>query len=358
MSSTINETAVVMPHLMIQSHTDWVHGIVHLHDGCHIITFSMDGPLRLCDLESGRQIGEDWQDVNGVGIWSMTLSPNGRIVASGCGDGKVRLWNVETRKVIAKWEGHTHVVGALSWSADGNQVLSGSWDGTARVWDVKSGKTVLTIKAGHKWVNAVIYSPDATKIATGGDDENAIKIWDARTGKLFKTLKHQYPVWSLAWTSDGKKLFSGSYGPIRMFDTAAWNQIAILEGHTKWVNAISLSGNERLLASASVDTTVRLWNLNTNLQVTPLLRHGDAVQCAAFSLDGNVLVTGCQNSNIYTWDIYAVLKEVGLQYLLPPGIDIVSMLTYRSRSLTDNVCCLIRHPKTTSNRRHLKAIRE
>jgi hypothetical protein len=46
------------------------------------------------------------------------------------------------------------------------------------------------------------------------------------------------------------------------------------------------------------------------------------VQCAAFSLDGNVLVTGCQNSNIYTWDIYAVLKEVGLQYLLPPGIDI------------------------------------
>lgn len=128
----------------------------------------------------------------------MALSPNGWTVASGCGDGKVRLWNVETRKVIAKWVGHTNSVGALCWSADGSRVLSGSWDGTARVWNVESGKNVLTIETGHEWVNVVIYSPNATKIATGGDKDkgkfwvNAVKIWDTKAGKLMKILDHQY----------------------------------------------------------------------------------------------------------------------------------------------------------------------
>jgi WD40 repeat protein len=64
---------------------------------------------------------------------------------------------------------------------------------------------VLTSKTGHYWVNAVIYSPGATKSATGGldvEENHAVKIWDAKTSKLFKALKQDNGVWSLAWTSD------------------------------------------------------------------------------------------------------------------------------------------------------------
>jgi WD40 repeat protein len=63
--------------------------------------------------------------------------------------------------------------------------------------------------------------------------------------------------------SDGKKLISGSYRQIRIFDTATWQQIAILKCHRHIVSAISLSPNNRLLASASNDSTVHLWNLDT-----------------------------------------------------------------------------------------------
>jgi WD40 repeat protein len=217
----------------------------------------------------------------------MALSPNGQIVASGYNDGTARLWDVEKRKVIAKWEGHTRLVGALCWSGDGKQVLSGSWDGTARVWDMKSGKTVLAIKTGHDWVNAVVYSPDATKITTGGRDKNALKIWDAKTGELFKTLKQDQGVWSLAWTSDGKKLITGSFW-IRIFDTTTWQQIAILRGHNHVVFYISLSPNERFLASASIDKTARLWNIDTNLPIGPPLQHKEYVHCASLSPDGNI----------------------------------------------------------------------
>jgi WD40 repeat protein len=114
----------------------------------------------------------------------------------------------------------------------------------------------------------------------------------------------------------GKKLISGSLGPIRIFDTATWQQIGVLEGHTDYVIGISLSSDNRLLASASWDRTARLWNLDTNLQVGPPLHHEQSLYSAALSPDGKVLVTACENNNAYAWDVYSILKEAGTEDLL------------------------------------------
>ncbi|KAG2739276.1 WD40 repeat-like protein [Suillus brevipes Sb2] len=329
MSSSTSKTPEIMPHQTMRGHTDRVHEVAHLPGGRRIITCSSDGSLRLWDLKSGTQIGEDWRDGNGR-VWSMTLSPNGKTIASGSGgsDYNVKIWDVETRKVIATWTGHRDVVCALCWSADGERVASGSWDGTARVWDVKRGKNILTIKTGHEWVWAVTYSPDSSKLATGGNEENAVKIWDAKTGELLNTLKHDHRVESLAWTLDGKKLISGSFSLIRIFDTATWQQIAVLEGHTSFVYGISLSSNNRLLASASWDKTACLWNLDTNLPVGPPLRHENDLRSATLSPDGKVLATACDNNNAYTWDVHAILKEAGLEDLLPPTPNVTFILLH------------------------------
>jgi len=216
MSSQTNknqEMPAIMPCRMMRGHTDRVHGVLHLPEGRHIITCSWDGPLRLWDLEGNAQIVEDWRDdrAKNARVYSMALSPNGTMLASGSQDGKVRLWDIDTRKVIEKWTGHTNHVLSVCWSGDGKRVLSGSSDGTARILDAKSGKTVLNIKTGHERVYAVIYSPNQTKIATGGDKEDAVKIWDAKTGKLLTTLKHDNIVLSLAWDIKQKE----ALGPVR-----------------------------------------------------------------------------------------------------------------------------------------------
>ncbi|KAG1851236.1 WD40-repeat-containing domain protein [Suillus tomentosus] len=357
----------------MRGHTHWVNGAVHLPGGRHIITCSLDGSLRLWDIESGTQIGEVWQD-DGNGVRFIALSPNGKKIASGSEDGKVKLWDIETRKIIAKWTGHTVVVCALCWSGDGGQVASGSWDGTARVWDVDSGKNILKIKTGHEWVRAVMYSPDSSKLATGG---NNVKIWDAKTGEILNILKHYNYDWvyldsprmsdqqdddiirSLTWTTDGQKLISGSYRLIRIFDTATWQQSAILAGHTNFVYAISLCQNNRLLASVSQDKTARLWNLDTNLQVgSPLgLQHEHNLHSSSLSLDGKVLVTGCENTNAYAWDVHAILKEAGLEDLLSIGIKLVSVNVSPALLLSLTMFA-VRHQKTDSNKRHLKMIQE
>lgn len=102
-SSSTAEIPAIAPYRTMRGNSDFVEGIVHLLGGQHIITCSYYGSPRLWDLESSAQIGNDWED-NGysVGLKTIALSPKGDIIASGSIDVTVRLWDVETGKVIIK----------------------------------------------------------------------------------------------------------------------------------------------------------------------------------------------------------------------------------------------------------------
>jgi WD40 repeat protein len=280
---------------------------------------SLDGSLRVWDLQSEQKMGIDWRDGESA-VYAIRLSPDGKKIVSGCEDGAVRLWDVDTGKVIAKWTGHTSRVRSVCWSQDGGTVVSGSDDGTARVWDVESGKTVRAMETGLTAVCAVIYSPDTTMIATGGynySELEYVKIWDAKTGKLVANLKgHRSQVNCLAWTADGKTLISGS-NSLRTWNTATWEQIAILTGHTR---DIAISPNGRILASASLDNTAQLWNLENSQPIGWPLQHDHLVYCVSFSTDGKLLATGCHDKNAYTWDISAIAHEAGFSDLLNPNV--------------------------------------
>jgi len=251
-SIEVEKRLQIKPYQTMRGHTKEVLGVAHLHDGWHIITCSYDASLRLWDRESGSQIGSNWEDDGDQApVFTIALSPNGKTVASGSRDGTVKLWDIEMRKVTARWTGHTNNVRSVRWSADGMRVASGSGDGTVRVWEMESGETVLgPINTGNQQVLTVAYSPDSSNVATGRD--KAIEIWDTTTGERLSMLEQDSEVWSLAWTSDQKKLIAGfEKGSIRIFNTTTWEQIAILEGHTFIVFAISLLQNDRLLASVS-----------------------------------------------------------------------------------------------------------
>ncbi|KAG2747303.1 WD40 repeat-like protein, partial [Suillus brevipes Sb2] len=161
MASSISNkkvTSAITHHQKFEGHTDWVWGAIHLPGGQRIITCSLDGSLRVWNVKSGKQIGEDWRDGDSE-VYSIALSPDGKKVVSGSRDGAVRLWDIDTCKVVKKWTGHTGTVWSVCWSRDGRRVLSGSYDGTARQWEVESGETIenilASIETGHKEVYAV-----------------------------------------------------------------------------------------------------------------------------------------------------------------------------------------------------------
>jgi WD40 repeat protein len=351
------DTSVITHCQKFEGHTNSVYGVIHLPGGQRIITCSWDGSLRVWNVKSRKQIGDDWRDGDSA-VWSIALSPDGKKVVSGSSDGTARLWDIDTCKVTKKWTGHTGGVMSVCWNRDGRRVLSGSLDGTARQWDVQSGETIpepieiilASIKTGHYQVWAVVYSPDTTLIATAGRDgpytpnpmESSVKIWDAKTGKLVASLKgHADAVQCLAWTKDGKTLISGSSDhseSIRIWDTTKWEQIALLDEHTYDVIGIAISPNDRILVSISGDNTAQMWNLNNGQPICSPLQHAERVYCVSFSAGGKRLVTGCGNKNAYLWDVAAILREAGLDDLLSdPKVSLVSLyyILITERALPD-----------------------
>lgn len=103
-------------------------------DGQRIMTCSRDGSLRVWNLKSGRQIGDDWPDGDNA-VCTIALSPDGKKVVSESMDGEVRYGHRQSHR---KMDGNTKQVRTV-WSGDARRVLSGSEDGTARQWDAESG---------------------------------------------------------------------------------------------------------------------------------------------------------------------------------------------------------------------------
>ena len=74
----------------------------------------------------------------------VAFSPDGKVIASGGGDGLVKFWDVATGQELFTLTGHRQYVTTLAFSADGKQLASAGWDGKVRVWDIQSHDLVLT----------------------------------------------------------------------------------------------------------------------------------------------------------------------------------------------------------------------
>ncbi|KAG2750121.1 WD40 repeat-like protein, partial [Suillus brevipes Sb2] len=138
---TMHKSLATMP--LRKTKVDDPQIILCLQDGKRIIVYSWGGSFRVWDLETDTQVGEEWED-EFFGVETIVLSPDSKKVASSGGsDGAVKLWSIDTGKVIRTWTGHTKQVTSVCWSPDGGRVVSGSDDRTFRVWDVESGKNIL-----------------------------------------------------------------------------------------------------------------------------------------------------------------------------------------------------------------------
>src|SRR5262249_14400058 len=156
-------------------------------------------------------------------------------LATGCHDGKVRLFDVQKNTLVKEITAHVvaqpptqFAVYCLAWSADGKQVVSGSLDHTAKLWDVASGNLVREVKAfkekdfekGHRdGVFCVALSPDGKTLATGSSDRT-IKLWNVADGTVIRELvnpklkgatpqSHPGWVYGVRFTADGKLVSAG-----------------------------------------------------------------------------------------------------------------------------------------------------
>ena len=147
----------------------------------------------------------------------LAFSPDGQFLLSGSFDNTLKLFNINTRKLVRTFEGHSDDVNSVAFSPDGQRVLSGSKDKTIKLWNLSTGQLIHTFKGHSKDVNSVVFSPDGSFIASGSDDDT-VKLWDVSSGNLICTLiGHKTDVWSVTFSPEGRLASGDRDGVIKLW---------------------------------------------------------------------------------------------------------------------------------------------
>ncbi len=157
--------------------------------------------------------------------------------------------------------------------------------------------------AGHTdTLFSVVFAADGKAIYSGAQDDT-IRVWDRKDGRLRATWRAEEHVYSLAISPDGQTLAAaGHRGTITLWNVARQQAGLVLQGgHVGDVLGVAFSADGRTLASAGRDHSVRLWDPVNGQEVLTLKGHAAPIQAITFSPDGTTLATGSHDGAIKLW---------------------------------------------------------
>jgi WD40 repeat protein len=329
----------------LQGHKNRITSVALNYNGSRVLTGSVDRTVRLWDVESGKcietMLGHE-AEVN-----SVAMSNDGAFALSGCQDGSIRLWNLATGESLREFRGHEKEVRSVDIAPDLRFGLSGSWDGTVRLWDLGLGECIC-VMGGHEGpVMGVAILTDGRFGLSAGRD-HSVRMWEWKE----EALPLAIPPAALC-PSDltrvereveederFQSLFAGAQESLTRGDLAESYRLAriaqavpererepllmdllakiteklerrslragwvarTLKGHEDWIGAIALSSDDKLLLSGSLDTTMRLWDMERSETVRTFRGHGREVSCVAFFLDGSRVLSGSTDKTLRVWN--------------------------------------------------------
>ncbi|KAE8419983.1 hypothetical protein BDV36DRAFT_307297 [Aspergillus pseudocaelatus] len=153
-------------------------------------------------------------------VKAVTFSRDGNLVASGCSDCIIRLWNTRTGHLEQVLQGHLSTPICLSFSVDGQVLASGSEDHTFKLWDLTQGKWDPAQNSQRvappygdspsDMIAVIDLSPDEQQVAAGSWG-GVVALWDLKTGNLQYTLKQTTSCSHLAFTPDSQQVVWGGF---------------------------------------------------------------------------------------------------------------------------------------------------
>ncbi len=258
-------------------------------------------------------------------VYSVAFSPGGHTLASGNGDGSIRLWDVadpaHPRPLGQPLTSGTGAAGSVAFSADGHTLASGNGDGSIRLWDVADPAHPRPLgqplTSGTGAAGSVAFSADGHTLASGTGD-GSIRLWDIADPTHPRPLGQPLTsvggisVDSVAFSPGGHTLASGNGdGSIRLWDIAdpthprpLGQPLTSVGGIS--VDSVAFSPGGHTLASGNGDGSIRLWDIADPAHPRPLgpiLTGGSSVASVTFGLHGSILASGSIDGTIRLWNV-------------------------------------------------------
>ncbi|KAM0737121.1 Notchless protein-like protein 1 [Formica fusca] len=335
----------------LEGHKEAVISVAFSPDGKHLASGSGDTTVRFWDIHTQTP----YYTCEGHRHWVLCISwsPCGSKLASACKNGSIYLWNPHTGKQMGKaMTGHKKWVTSLCWepyhkNPECLHLVSASKDYDIRIWDTKRAQTCRILSGHTKSVTCVKWG--GSGLIYSASQDRTVKVWRAQDGVLCRTLEgHAHWVNTLALNVDyvlrtgpmqlgssaknlleyarmryesvgEEKLVSGSDD----FTLFLWKPekekkpIARMTGHQQLINDVKFAPNGRIIASASFDKSIKLWESNTGIYIASLRGHVQAVYSLAWSADSRLLVSGSADSTLKVWS----MKTKKLSQDLPGHAD-------------------------------------
>lgn len=271
-------------------------------DGARLASATSTGQMRLWEVDTGKML---WSiQAHTFPIRACTFDPAGRQLVSASNDGTLKLWSATNGEELGKLSGHAQPVLACAFTADGTGVVSAGADLTLRTWRVGDATQSSSVEVDSAWyVDACAFDPSGDRVLWASA-ERELGIRQVRSGAWAPAFQSQKGhCCAAAFSLDGQQVATAQTdGTIFTWNASTGEVLGALKGHDGFVWCCAYDARRRHIVSAGADGTVRIWDAASGLELIRFGGHAGWALSCAFSPDDRRVASGGRDGSVKVWD--------------------------------------------------------